>query len=81
MKKDEQFVANRVAALEKVVVRGAGDKRQKIEYVSLESGNSVFVFAFVGVTPHAPFVGVYVLGTSIYASVSQSCGAVLELEL
>ena len=34
MKKDEQFVANRVAALEKVVVRGGGDKRQKIEYVS-----------------------------------------------
>ena len=33
LKKDEQFVTNRVAALEKVVVRGGGDKRQKIEYV------------------------------------------------
>ena len=34
IKKDEQYVANRIASLEKVVVRG-GDKKQKPEYVSL----------------------------------------------
>jgi obg-like ATPase 1 len=42
IKKDEQYVANRIASLEKVVVRG-GDKKQKPEYDCLKKAEHILV--------------------------------------